>query len=478
MGKRIDKFLAKYGYKRIRRSGGAFEGSSIDRLYSSWTTLNQSADTELFTNLKTLRARSRELERNNDYAKKFLRMTRTNVVGKVGIRLQSMVMTNGKKSDDTAREKIETAFKEWSEKGVCDVTGTYSFRDIQKMVISSIARDGEVFVRRVRNFDNDFKYALQLIESDHADENFNDERVNNNVIRMSIELGEFGKPVAYHLWPTHPGDFRFGQTVPSERLRIPESQVFHLFVKNRISQNRGMPWFHAAMTRLNMLGAYEEAELVASRIAANKNIFYKRGDSSEYVGDDSVDGSPIQEQEPGINEILPNGWDIVQNDPQHPTTQFGDFEKAILRGIASGLDVSYNFLANDLEGVNFSSIRAGVQDERDVWRDIQKWFIDHFMMPVFHDWLEMSLLTGAVKLPFSGFDRFKAARFFPRGWEWVDPLKDSQSKLMDLENGLTTASEIAAGKGQDLEEIYATLEREKALRDKFNIEVAYDEQTD
>ncbi|MCK7513853.1 MAG: ATP-dependent Clp protease proteolytic subunit [Desulfobacterales bacterium] len=52
--------------------------------------------------------------------------------------------------------------------------------------------------------------------------------------------------------------------------RIPAEQILHTFITERINQPRGVPWMHSAMTRLNNLGAYEEAEIVAARIGAAK----------------------------------------------------------------------------------------------------------------------------------------------------------------------------------------------------------------
>jgi len=240
----------------------------------------------------------------------------------------------------------------------------------------------------------------------------------------------------------------------------------------RPSQTRGLPWMHAAMTRLNMLGGLQEAELVASRISAAKGGFYTSQRGEEYTGDDSEDGSPIQEVEPGIFETLPQGWGFQPFDPQHPTTAFPAFVKSLLQGISSGLDVSYNYLANDLEGVNYSSIRAGVIDERDVWRDLQSYIIEHFLQPVFNVWLEMSLLSGAVNLPFAKIEKFKRVKFQPRGWQWVDPEKDMQAKILAMNSGLDTGADIAAEQGKDLEEIYEQLAREKDLRAAYKLELS------
>jgi lambda family phage portal protein len=194
----IKKLLNRFGYHKIRKR--QFAGADTGRLYSSWTTTSSSADAELKNNLRILRARSRELTINNDYAKKFIRMVKTNVIGKAGIILQSKALTENKKPDELARTKIEDAFKKWSKKGVCDITGKYSFRDVQNIVMTSIARDGEVLIRIIRNSDNDFGFSLQLLEADHLDDRYNDTLSNGNHVKMGVEYNKWGKPVGYWIF--------------------------------------------------------------------------------------------------------------------------------------------------------------------------------------------------------------------------------------------------------------------------------------
>ncbi|MBT7026249.1 MAG: phage portal protein [Verrucomicrobia bacterium] len=54
----------------------------------------------------------------------------------------------------------------------------------------------------------------------------------------------------------------------AEHERIPASEIIHPFITDRIAQTRGTPWMVSAMTRLQMLGAYEEAELPHPRWAS------------------------------------------------------------------------------------------------------------------------------------------------------------------------------------------------------------------
>jgi capsid protein len=45
---------------------------------------------------------------------------------------------------------------------------------VQRLCVSQLARDGEVFLRKVRGFPyNRFRYALQFIDPDRVDVNYN-----------------------------------------------------------------------------------------------------------------------------------------------------------------------------------------------------------------------------------------------------------------------------------------------------------------
>ena len=466
----LNFFKKKQPQKQIRKSKRNYSGASNKTIYASWLGINSSADAEIQKSLRAIRGRARELVQNNDYAKKFKRMVKTNVIGSKGIILQNRAQDSNGVLDKQANNLIEAQFKDWSKKGVCDVTGKYSLVDLQKIIISNMAIDGEVLIRKVKGYPNAFGYALQIIEADHLDEQFNDKDRN---ISMSIEFDKWSKPIAYHIFKNHPTTLGGN----NERERVKADEIIHLFIPDRVSQTRGVTWLHSAMTRLNMLGGIEEAVLVAKRASASKMGFFTKPAGETYEGDEvDENGTPIQDAEAGHFEMLPDGWDFKAYDPQDSTNNFADFEKAILRGIASGLDVSYNSLANDLEGVSYSSIRAGVLEERDVWKDLQSYMIEHFMTPIYEEWLKMSLLTGAVALPFTKFDKFNNPNWLPRAFAWVDPLKDTTANILAVKEGFKTMAQIASENGQDLEEIYQQLAREKDLREQYKITTLGDAQ--
>ena len=87
----------------------SFDAAVLNRLTSDWTTTPQTADAELLPELKTLRARSRQLANNDDYARRYLSMVKTNVIGAKGIILQNKAKNSKGQYDTTANHKIETA---------------------------------------------------------------------------------------------------------------------------------------------------------------------------------------------------------------------------------------------------------------------------------------------------------------------------------------------------------------------------------
>lgn len=465
LNKELEQNIKKEIIKELKEKR-SFSAANTGSLYASWIPSNTVADIDIKKDLRTIRSRSRELMRNDDYAIKFKRMVKRKVIGTKGVKLQNKAKDTNGTLDKYANDLIETAYKEHCKKGMFDVTGKYSQKDFLQIVMGTLAEDGEVLIRTIKGYDNKFKIAYQLLEADHLDEQFTDPDRN---IYMGIEFDEWDKPIAYHLYKKHPGNYSSNRDMTRER--VPADQLKHLFIPGRISANRGIPWMATAMTRLKMTNGYEEAELVGARIAASKGGFYTQKEAEgEYSGDTTVHGIPTNEITPGEFEILPQGWDFKAYDPQHPNASFKDFMKVVLRGVSAGLDVSYNNLANDLESVNFSSLREGKNEEREVWQELQTWIEHGLLNEMFAEWLEMALLTKTVPLPFYKLDKFNQPTWLHRGFPWVDPYKDGLLNIMLNKEGLKSHSKILSEMGEDIEDVYQQLAEEVKLREKYGIE--------
>lgn len=454
----------------VQKRSADYAAAAMSRLTAGMSSYSLSANQEIFRSLRTMRARSRELARDNAHAKKFLQMIETNVIGPDGIMLQNKAGDYdavGKfKLDLVANNTIERAWREWGKRGICDITGRMSFPAVQRLYARTMARDGEVLIRRIRDKTrNKFGYTLQFIDVDRLDERYNDELPSGNVVRMSVELNRDGRPVAYHILSRHPGDMwaQSGEQY-DVRERVPADQIIHDFVADRPEQIRGVPWMHAAMIRLNHLGAFDEAAIIAARIGAAKMGFFttKDGDGTGIADDSEADGTLITEADPGTFHVLGEGQSFTAFDPKYPEANYDGFTKACLRGIASGFGVSYNSLASDLEGVSYSSIRQGVLDERDCWKTIQALVSECLMETTYNDWLEMSLLRGAIgNLPASKIGKFRAPTWQPRRWQWVDPKNDIETAALSVELGVKSRRQIAAEQGDDVDDIFLELQAEK-----------------
>jgi len=435
-----------------------FSAAKIDRLTSSWTTTQQSINKDLQAGGKVLRARARDLSINNDYVRKYLQMVVSNVVGAKGIILQVKSKTTKGKLNVKANRQVEQGWKEWSQARNCAWDGRLSFIEMQRLFIESAARDGEVLVRLIKD-ESKFGFKLQFLDVNRLDENLNKDLGNGLVISMGIEFDTTGRPVAYHLINNLDNQINAGQRTE----RVPAENIIHAFMGERPEQIRGASWMASAMSRMQMLGAYEEAELVAARVGACKMGFYTSEAGDSFIGEEDELGNLISEAEAGIFEQLPAGTSFTSFDPTHPTTAFKDFNKAILRGIASGLGVAYNSLSSDLEGVSYSSIRSGTIEERDQWRVKQNWMIQHFMNPLYEKWLSMQLLNNSIGLDMINFDSLMEIRWQAKSWNWVDPLKDIQASIQAINAGLKTNSEVIAEQGGDIEDVYDQLAYEQQL---------------
>jgi lambda family phage portal protein len=429
-----------------------FEAGRMTRLTEDWGTSISSADLDLWANLVQLRGRARRLSTNNPLVRKYLRMCQKNIAGPDGIRLQMKVpMKKGKKLNKKLNQEIEAAWDRWCRRDSCTVTGKMTLTQAARFAVEQWKRDGESLVRMVSYDRNPFNFALQFFDPDQLDVTwFNYTMPTGNQIRMSVEVDPYGKPVAYHLWKRHPMEY---STAPQFRIRVPAEEILHVFTPQRVGQTRGYPEMAPSMINIHMIGRYTEAEVIAARTAAEKQGFFEsKTGEEEYTGPDDAEDNIKMEAKPGMLEQLPAGVSFKPWDATHPTQAFPSFMKSVTRMIGAGLDVSYESLANDREGVNYSSIRAGLLDERDTWKTEQDVFKELFYRPVFERWLEHAWLAGEIKLDGLPSDYFAYVNFHARGWPWVDPLKDQQASVLAVQNGYQTQSQQMAEAGNDFEE--------------------------
>ena len=446
----------------------AFSAAASSRLTADWITSPLSADGALSGNLNTLRNRSRDLERNNEWARGFFRTAENNVIGEGGISLQMRVkdVVSGK-FDEVANDKIENAFYAAGRVGKLTVCGRHSWTGLTKLMLRRLLADGEILVRIIIT---QAGTKLQIIESDLLDEHSWTEP-NGNEVRMGVEVDQYRRPVAYHLLGNHPGDLSFQGRSVQKRIRVPADQIRHLFFSERPDQTRGFPCLVASMKGLKMLDGYAEAELVAARTGAAKMGFFTKKTPEGWAGEIKDDGNLSMDASPGTIEELPPGVEFQSWDSDHPNSGYGDFVKSRLRAVATSLGISYNTLASDLEGVNYSSIRAGLLEEREVWKGLQRFLIEHFCEWYFEQWLQVELLSGRLGLPYEKMWKFNQPEFRGRRWAWVDPKKDMESAILARRAGLKSIRDTIAESGGDVFDVFRSIKADDDLAAQLGIKL-------
>lgn len=468
--------VALRGLPARRRRVRAFSGAQIGRLTAGWTTQPRPADYDIKTALKRLVARSREQAENNDHVRQFLRLARVNVVGAPGIKLQARVLDGSGALNKNANQIIEDGWREWGRRGVPDVSGQYSWRMLQRLFITTVLRDGEILIRKQFSWrGNPYRFALEVYDAQQLDVDLNRDLGNGRAIVMGVELDKWRRPQAYHLLTGGSTGDDYYQYRGKKYDRVPASQIYHAFLPEWVWQTRGVPAPATALLRLNMLNGYEEAELIAARIASSKmGFFYEDEDATtEYEGDETQeeDESHLLDAEPGSFRQLPPGMRFEPWSPDHPTTAFPAFVKTTLRGIAAGLGVSYNSLANDLEGVNYSSLRQGALEDRDVWSEMQDWMVENLCEPVYRDWLGVALASDALpRLNMEDYQELARVYWQPRRWSWVDPAKEIKAQREAYGLRIRSISSIIREQGHDPDEVFEEIEEEKAKLAAMGIE--------
>ena len=246
--------------------------------------------------------------------------------------------------------------------------------------------------------------------------------------------------------------------------------MVQMFKPLAAGQLRGMTWLAPVLLRLHELDQFEDAALVKAKVAALFTAFITDPDGT--VGGlpgHTANGVLEVGMEPGSMVPLPPGADVRFSAPTE-SQSYGPFVKNHLRAIASGLGLPYELVSGDLEGVTYSSIRAGLVEFRRKVEQIQHSVVVYqFCRPVWERFVRLAVLAG--HLPARDFDRdpaaFLACDWLPPKFDYVDPKKDVEAELLAIDGGLKSRTQAIAERGFDAEqvdaEIAADQERAEAL---------------
>ena len=228
-----DRARFRYAESMLKRH---YEGASVGRRTAGWVTPGTSANAEIMNSVWRLRARSRDLVRNNPYIASAATVVENNVVG-FGIVPQAAARSKA------AVARMQALWKSWGGTTACDYDGRLDFYGMQSLAMRTIFESGSVLVRRVWVSDSSLPLPMQLqvLEPDYLDTRRDGPVSGGGIIKQGIEFDAAGRRVAYWLLLSHPGDAYNLLSAQYKSVRVPADEVRHIYRIDRAGQIDGVP---------------------------------------------------------------------------------------------------------------------------------------------------------------------------------------------------------------------------------------------
>lgn len=457
----------KAGLERVRARAAlqvvrAYDGATATRRTSNWKTSGASANAEVAGGIARLRSRSRDLVRNNPYARRAIAALVGNAIG-TGISLGC---------DSTQIKKTWALWvPEADFHGDCDLYG------LQALAARSAFESGDCLIVRVRTSSADagrsgVPLKIKVLEGDFLDSNVNGPLKNGNLAIGGIEIDKQGRRIAFHIYTTHPGETAIFDPKATS-VRVDAEDVIYLFEKDRPGQLLGVPRLAASIMRLRDLDEYQEALLVKKKIEACFAAFVSTEDDQKTVGtttttetDSDGNSRRVEKLSPGQIMYGKTGESITFGQPT--STADSGFTSDALHAIAAGIGCTYEQLTGDLSSVNFSSMRGG-RAEFKILVEQYRWltFVPQVCERIY-GWFEEAAYT-ANKLRKTGHDHI----WTPPRWEYVKPTEDVQADKDELAAGLSSLSEKLRARGENPDAVFAEIAEERKKLAKLGITVDF-----
>lgn len=449
----------------------AYEGARNRRRLANWQPSRASINQQLALDGYVLRARARDLVRNNGYAAS---ACESFVGAMVGSGIKPSVLL----SDGAQKDALQKLWREWSDEA--DFDGVTDFYGLQALAARAMFEAGECFIRFIPadpSSELAVPLQVQLLESEMLEYGKTHIAENGNWIVNGVEVDQFGRRVAYHFWSTYPGEVLYQREAP-RYVRVPANEVLHIFRALRPKQMRGVPWITPAIVKLWNLDAFDDAELDRKKLAAMYAGFITSPAPEELFSDDDPDAPrdpsldpDIPTLEPGTMQSLQPGEDVKFSAPAEVGGSYEPFQFRQLTAASAALGVPYSHMTGDWSKANYSSERGALIEFRGRIEQLQHaGMIFQMCRPIWRRWVSAAVLAGAVDLPaFASRPRaYHVVKWIPPRFDWIDPLHDLQAEKLAVDNGFKSRSDVVEAGGVDPEEndrrIAADQKRERDLK--------------
>lgn len=370
----------------------------------------------LLTDYWTLRARSSQLFETNIYARGIIRRLITNEIN-VGLNLEAKPEENvlGFERDSLAEwtETVETRFALWgADAQLCDKQERRTFGAQQAQVRLEALVGGDVLVV----MQQDQRTKLPRLEI------INGARVQSPLLGMlgalpsgnkivhGVELDPQKRQVAYWVRQDDGTSKRLPATGEKSGRRI----AWLVYgTEQRVDEVRGQPLLGLVLQSLREIDRYRDSTQRKATINSMLAMFIKK--TQDKLGTKPISGGVIRkgldlaidqsgkerhfksaEMIPGlVVEELQMGEEPVPFSNHGTDEKFGDFEAAIIQGVAWGLEIPLEILRL-LFSNNYSASQAAINEFKIYLNKVRTWFGDTFCQFVYVEWLLAEVLAKRV----------------------------------------------------------------------------------
>ncbi len=421
-----------------------FDAARRDRRTAGWQATGGAPNAELTPALSLIIRRSRDLVRNNEWAKQIRRKWVANAIG-------SGIVPRPDLPKGNAKDIASGAWNAFAES--CDPEGLTDFYGLQALAMGEVVEGGACFVRwYLRPSSWGLKVPLQCEVLPHEFLDTRRFQMNGgNIVMHGVEYDQDGRRVAYWLYRQHPGEMLplMRNNLISDR--VPASEVDHVFFRELAGQITGIPWLAVTALRLRDIADRDEAALLREKIAACLSVIVRRqGGPGKTLGQQAAGKNggenPVEKIRPGSFAYVESDGDITVVDP--PNAGDVDFVNRNLYPVAAGAGLPHMMVSGDLSRANYSSMRAGDVDFRPVLGQIQ-WNMAVPMMcrPA---WRRVMAAAQGRGLQVS---TDTAAKWAMPARPWVNPVDDMKATAARIALGLTSPREEAQAQGFDFDEL-------------------------
>ena len=469
--------LTRNGFLLPERIKASYEGAGEGRRSASWDAPDVGINSINTPALRNLRARSRAAVRNDPYAFNVIDKRVSNLIG-------TGITPRPKIDDDGLRKVQQELWEDWVDES--DADGLTDFYGQQALIARTVETAGECFVRiRPRSLDENLAVPLQLqvLAPEFVPHDKFETAKNGNSIRAGIEFNPAHQRVAYWMYRVHPRDASSLSAGYNQLVRIPAAQVLHIFEPVEPGQLRGVPRLAPVLKRLRSLDNYDDAVLFRQEVANLFAGFISRPPpeatqqprdpvTGQLLTEDRDGFTPMVALEPGTMQELGPGEEVEFSKPPDAGNNYPDFMRQQLMAAAAGTGTPYEILTGDMREVNDRALRVVLNEFRRRLEQLQFGvYVHQLCRPVRAAWMDMAVLAGRLKLDDYAQRRreYLRTRWVPQGWAYIQPVQDIQARMMEVNAGFNSRSEMVLRSGYDAETVDAENAADQARAQKLGL---------